>query len=265
MTILDLPNARDLGGIRCAGGTVRPGVLFRSAAPTDPSTTASIEALGIQHVVDLRAALEREHQPTDLPPRVRGHVADMLADASYAGAANLGQLAAEALASHQLADEFASRDFRPVMLGSYRDFALLSSARRSTADVIRLLAEPDTGPVLIHCTAGKDRTGWLIAVILRAIGTDWPQITSDYLASGPAVREMFSAFLGVLPEQETAAHVLAPVLGVFPEYLDASRASVDAEFGSFEEYLETGLGIDAATVDRLKARLVQPRSASALM
>jgi len=249
----------------CSNGVLRHGLLLRSAAPLDGGAQAAVADLDVATVFDLRTALERDQQPTLLPHSATAIVADMLADASYAGAANLGQLAAEALGGHHVADGLANRDLRQVMLDSYRDFAMLPSARRSTAQVIQLLAMPDTGPVLIHCTAGKDRTGWLIAVILRILGVDWESITTDYLASGPAVQEMFSRYRDVLPEPETAMAVLAPVLGVFPEYLQAALAQTDLAYGSFPDYVSQGLGISDATIAELRARLVQSNSASALM
>ena len=264
MTILDLPNGRDLGGLPGAGGTIRPGLLLRSAAPTGAAAGSALAALGVRRVVDLRTDLEREQQPTEVPAGAQRHNADVLADASYAGAANLGRLAAEALGGHQVADGFAGRDLRAVMLDSYRDFTGLGSGRRAAADVIRLLAQDDAGPVLLHCTAGKDRTGWLVALVLHCLGTPWEAVMADYLASGPAVLGMFDGFLRRLPDPAGAADVLAPVLGVDPEYLAAARQEAETEFGSLEAYVRQGLGIEDDVLALLRARLLQPSSASAL-
>lgn len=258
MTLVDLPNGRDLGGIATRYGTVRHGLLFRSAAPTGDPARAALSELGISTVVDLRSALEREQQPTDLPPTAEPRTADVLADASYAGAANLGKLAAEALSGHQVADGFAGRDLRAIMLESYRDFVELGSGKTATSDLLRLLADPDTGPVLFHCTAGKDRTGWLAALLLHALGADWDDIVEDYLLSGPAVQAIFHRVLARLPDQDAAERLLEPVLGVSPDYLAAARAAAERDYGSLDAYLSDGLGIGDETVGALRARLLQP-------
>lgn len=256
---VDLPNGRDLGGIATRHGTVRSGLVFRSAAPTGDAARLALADLGIRTVVDLRSALEREQQPTDLPPTADARAADVLADASYAGAANLGKLAAEALSGRQVAGEFAGRDLRAIMLESYRDFVELGSGMAATRDVLRLLAEPGTGPLLFHCTAGKDRTGWLAAILLHILGAGWEDITNDYLRSGPEVHAMFAGFLARLPDQDGVGHLLEPVIGVSPDYLQAARETAERTHGSLDDYVRDGLGIDDATVAALRARLTGPR------
>lgn len=259
MSIHDLPNGRDLGATMGPNAALRPGLLYRSAAPVGDAARAALAELGIGTVVDLRSALEREQQPTDVPSAAIVHGADVLADASYAGAANLGQLAAQALSGHQVADGFAGRDLHAIMLQSYRDFAELGSGKRAGAEVVRLLADPGSGPVLIHCTAGKDRTGWIVALVLHILGVPWEAITEDYLRSGPEVRAMFSGLLQRLPDGEAAGRLLAPVLGVFPEYLDAARRQAELEHGSLDRYIRDGLGIADEVADALRGRLLPPR------
>jgi protein-tyrosine phosphatase len=259
VSIHDLPNGRDLGGTLGRGGAVRHGLLFRSAAPAGDAARAALAELGVRTVVDLRSAMEREQQPTDVPPTAVVHGADVLADASYAGAANLGQLAAEALSGHEIADGFSGRDLRAIMLQSYRDFAELGSGKRAGAELVHLLADPHSGPVLIHCTAGKDRTGWLVAVVLHILGVPWEAITEDYLRSGPEVRAMFSGLLQRLPDGAAAGVLLAPVLGVFPEYLEAAKRQAELEHGSLDRYIRDGLGIDDDVADGLRGRLLPPR------
>jgi protein-tyrosine phosphatase len=255
---IPLPNGRDLGGVLVEGGAIRSGFLLRSAAPIGEHAERELQRLGVSTVVDLRTDLEREQQPAVLPPSTRLVRADVLADATYAGAANLGKLAAAALGSSTVEEGIAQRDLREVMLESYRDFAVLESGRRATADVVRLLAQPDAGPILVHCTAGKDRTGWIVAVLLRMLGAREAAIDIDYLASGPAVLEMFEPFTSTLPRPEEAREVLAPVLGVATAYLAAAFEAADALSGSFEGYLRDGLGLDDTTIAAARARLTEP-------
>ncbi len=264
MTIHDLPNGRDLGGTRAAGGIVRPGLLLRTAAPSDEEQVRAITDLGVTHVVDLRTRAERAKLPTVLPDAVAVVHADVLADATYAAAANIGQLAAQALQGGTAAERLAEHDLGAIMIDSYRDFVRLASARDATRRALELLAAPDTGPVIVHCTAGKDRTGWVVAVALRILGTSWDDIMADYLRSGPAVRELFAEYLAALPPELRSADALAPVLGVFPEYLNAAVEWTELAYPSFDAYVRDGLGVGDDTVAALRERLVQPSSASAL-
>jgi protein-tyrosine phosphatase len=257
---INLPNGRDLADVRCGehgDQVLRPGILLRSAAPVGPEAAAEAARLGIRWSVDLRTARERERQSVTL--RAVSIHADLLADASYAGAANLGQLAAEALAATDgsLQARLVSQDLRSVMLDSYRSFASLPSARRGTAGVVQRLAR-DPGPFLLHCTAGKDRTGWVVAVILRILGASWDEIMADYLASGPPVLALFAGNFGSLPDPQAAGRVLAPLLGVYEEYLEAARTQAETDFGSFEGFVEHGLRIDEATIAELRRQLLSP-------
>lgn len=260
-----LPNGRDLGGMPLAGGAIlRPNVLLRSAAPASPEATASVGALGITHVVDLRTDAERVEQPNRLPEHVRTVVADVLADAPYDAAANVGRLAARALASSTAPEGLANRDLRAIMLSSYRDFVLLPSGRRASAQVLRLLADDSAGPVLIHCTAGKDRTGWIVALVLQMLGAAEADITADYLASGPAVMEMFRGLTAHVPQAEQALELLAPMLHVERPYLDAALDAATLQYGSLDAYVRDGLAIDDATIAAVRARLSSPRSGQSI-
>lgn len=270
VTTIALPNGRDLGGTALAGPTMlRPGLLLRSAAPASPNSRAEVKALGIRCVVDLRTDAERAAQPNLLPEHVTTVVADVLADAPYDGAANLGKLAAGALGDQPTSDALPDLDLRAIMLQSYRDFALLPSGRSAAGTVLRLLANADSGPVLIHCTAGKDRTGWMIALVLQILGASEADITTDYLASGPPVAALFRQLTDSLAEPQRAREALAPVLGVERAYLDAALQAAEERYGSFTAYVQDGLGVGARTLADLRARLSEPAgqstSASALM
>jgi protein-tyrosine phosphatase len=262
VTIHDLPNGRDLGGTRAAGGSVRPGLLLRTAAPSDDAQARAIAELGVTHIVDLRTKQERAKLPSVLPDGATLVLADVLADATYAAAANLGQLASQALQGDGAADRLAKHDLGAIMIDSYRDFARLASAKDATRRTLELLADPGTGPVIIHCTAGKDRTGWIVAVILRILGASRDDIMADYLLSGPTVRELFAEYLAALPPDLRSRDALAPAIGVFPEYLDAAFEWTELTHPSFEAYVRDGLGVGDDTVAALRRRLLQSSSDS---
>jgi protein-tyrosine phosphatase len=115
-------------------------------------------------------------------------------------------------------------------------------------------------PVLIHCTAGKDRTGVLIALLLTALGVSRDDVIEDYLRStmfaeslqrGGAIVSAFEASFGFTPSEE-AARTLA---GVDGEYLDCAFDALTREWGSVENYLLTA-GVRAARLERFRTTLL---------
>ncbi len=115
--------------------------------------------------------------------------------------------------------------------------------------------------MLVHCSAGKDRTGFVIAMLLHTLGVPEERIRQDYLASrhwpgAESHRASRAARLApVVPLHELPAAVDA-VLDVREAYLDAAMASLRDEFGSVGRYLEAAAGLDSARSARLRDRLL---------
>jgi protein-tyrosine phosphatase len=137
-------------------------------------------------------------------------------------------------------------------------------AQRALHRVVTLLSAGR--PVLTHCFAGKDRTGFVIATVLEAIGVERDAIVADYLRSNesvPLLRERITEMLEQRTDIEltpevikfTEARLSDEVLGVRPEYLDAARRTIDEAFGSLDGYLRDA-GITAADIDRLHSALL---------
>lgn len=254
-------NARDLGGWpvttpQGGGGTVRYGVVLRSAG-LDGLTAdggAALAACGVRAVVDLRTAGEVRARPDALPPGVRHVAADVLADSPQAAAANVAQFFddpgafAAMLAGTGVATAFAE---------TYRDIVRLPSARASYAALFGALAAGE-GPVLFHCTTGKDRTGWGAAALLLLLGVSPEDVEADYLLTNerllPALQPMFDAFAAKGGDPD----LLTPVLGVRVEYLRAALDEMTTRFGDVEGYFTDGLGLGPGVQDALRRRLVEP-------
>ncbi|SCW61221.1 protein-tyrosine phosphatase [Sphingobium faniae] len=247
------PNFRDLGGLPVtSGGRVRPGLLYRSEAIATPPVdeAQALAALGIRFVCDLRSARERDltagHWPgsgaTVLPMDV---IADFraAADPFAAMRADPGEAGATAL-----------------MIATYD--ALPAACAPHLATLFNRLLEGDT-PLLIHCTAGKDRTGFVVAMLLHALGVSDEAIMADYLRSGdcpnPAVtattRQIMEAGLGG-PVEERALDALTCARAA---YLEASHARILHDHGSLAAYLRDAADLDDARRARLAAALVEQR------
>lgn len=245
------PNFRDLGGQPAgAGRRVRHGQLYRSEAipALAPEEAQTLAALGIRLVCDLRSAMERDqaagHWPrsgaTVLPMDV---VADFRAnrDPLAAMRANPGEAGAVAL-----------------MTATYD--ALPAACAPHLVTLFDRLASGDT-PVLVHCTAGKDRTGFVVAMLLHALGVPEDAIMADYLRSGdcpnPAVmaatRGIMETALGGAVEESA----LMALTGVRPAYLEVSHARIRRDHGSVTRYLREVAGLDEEMQARLIATLTE--------
>lgn len=230
-----LPNFRDFGGYATNDGRhVRKGVLFRSQAfgGATEEDLAYLAGLGIRLVCDLRSELERrngkDRWPVGIePPRL------------YLDIRN------DARAGHsELIDTLRSQ---PNAEGVHRGMLLIYRGMPAAfAPVLpRLfdhLLDPSRFPLVIHCHAGKDRTGFICALILAALGVRHDDILADYLLTAQRIDRMrlslevvdtFSTFVGV----PLTADALQGALDVRPEFLDASLRALDTDYGGLDAYL----------------------------
>jgi len=255
VSVSALPNGRDLGGRTTSSGRhVASGLVFRAGAPTAPEHSSALAALGVGTVHDLRTQMERAQMPLAVPAGSEVRLADLLAEEPADARASLGRIARAALSGE--AKHFTRDEVRQMYLQGYRSFVALPGARRETGRVLGSLAEPGSGPVLIHCTAGKDRTGWVAALILLSLGVDQEEVTADYLASGPGVASMFAGLRHQVIADGGDVATFDFVLGVAAEYLDAALTTMAEQFGSLDGFLTRGLGLPADFTDQLGARLL---------
>ena len=246
-------NLRDVGGRATAdGGTVATGVAYRSAVLADLSVTtdAALADLGIRTVVDLRTDAERTERPDQLPAGARLLVLDVLADMPEGAAAQLPVL----LAGGDV-DVLKELDLAGEMLTVYRHLVVGDSARAAYAAFVRTVLDPEQRPVLFHCTAGKDRTGWAATILLLAAGVDEAGAREEFLAVNPAVRATFAPLLQQLAAMGGDPELLRPLLEVRAEYLQAALDALHEKFGTFQGYLTDGLGLSAVEIEALRRTL----------
>lgn len=238
-----LANLRDVGGRTTSDGrTVRRGVAFRSAELRAPAVADDpvVARLGVRTVVDLRTSAERAAAPDVLPAGATGVHADVLAAAPDAPAADLGEILRRPQEAQRVLTEL---DPPAAMRRTYVDLVTSDAGRDGYATLVRRFLDPAAGPVLYHCTAGKDRTGWGTSVLLLALGVDEADVRDEYLAVNPAVRAMYGPFLQRFADVGGDPDLLAPLLEVREAYLDAALGAVAERFGTFGGYLRDGLGL----------------------
>lgn len=252
-------NARDMGGYPTVRGTrVRTGRLYRANALNrlSPDDVLLLGGLKLACLIDFRHPHEIDLiGPDRLPPVPPRLVALPVFDLDHEVFTTVGSV----LAGHAGVEAILPlRDGGAIvaMRELYRWFVTADAPRQAFAEALRIIATDDHLPLLFHCTAGKDRTGWLAAVILSLLGVDRSLIVSDYLhtneLNAAANREVLSRVAQRVPEPE----LLLPLLEARLEYLDTAFAEVDRVFGGIDGYVREGLGLDEATVAALRANLL---------
>jgi len=246
-------NFRDFGGYAAGDGRrVRKGRLFRSAHHAQ-ATLADLElihALGIKTWVDLRRRTERGRMPNLRKEAFIGEVldndlGDLPVDTFHTLLIESDQ-SVDAMKTY-LRDYYRKVAFEPRHLDLYRRYFL------SLADT--------GGPVLIHCAAGKDRTGLLAALTLRLLGVDEADIVSDYLLTNDPVRMQrrapgFAAWVEDLTGRRPSEEAIFASMGVEAEYLQIAINAIEARYETVDYYMNAALGVDDALKARIQANLL---------
>lgn len=245
--LASVDNFRDIAGpadgYQGFGGVhLNRGVIYRSnALVANDSDLATLGNLGITKVYDLRTAAEIEGKEDRLPAGVTRTWLPTLAGDMLS---QVGQLKTPA-------------DSVAFMQEMNRLFVSDAEVRKSFTALFEGLASTP-GAQVIHCTAGKDRTGWATAVLQSLVGVSPETIMSDYLLTNQysaASIDRQLAGVGAARGPEAVA-LYSPLLHVDASYLQAGLTQLQADYGSVHNYLVTGLGLSPATIAALVAKLV---------
>jgi protein-tyrosine phosphatase len=245
-------NFRDYGGYTGAEGQrLKTGKLYRSAGHSQ-ATEADLEAiaaLDIAVIVDLRRPDERRRDPARRPSGFAGEVIDN------------DQETTDDWRAHIASGDLSEAGFRRYMVDYYRKAAFEPRHVDLFSRYFRSLAQID-GAILIHCTAGKDRTGILAALTHHLAGVRRDDIVHDYLLTNdpdrlarrlPTVVKIIEELAGQTPNEDA----VRVAMGVEALYLDTAFAAIEERYGGVDAYLAKGLGVDASLRSRLEARLFE--------
>ena len=242
--LTSVDNFRDVAGspgLRTTdGGRLRQGVLYRSSElQPSPADLLTLTGLRLRAIHDLRVPDEVAAHPDAVPP-----------GAVWEGFPVPGVPVDEVL---ELPDEAAAV---AMMERMYRGFVDDPAARRSLGAMFSRIAATE-GPQLVHCTSGRDRTGWAVALLLHLAGVPDEQILEDYLIADEGARATRAWYFTLVESGRGPAMVpvFERVLTADEGYLATSYLAVSRSYGSLATYLSAGLGLSEQTVDRLRALL----------
>lgn len=245
-------NFRDYGGyVTTDGGRVKRGVLWRSGQHVDATEDdlGRIAELDLKHVIDFRGRSERTSYPCrrheDFGAQVLFYDGETAALAPHVEAAE-GVLDVES--AHAKMEALYSRLPRrePVLHVMRLYFDALSKGE---------------GASLVHCLAGKDRTGMAVALLHHTLGVHWDDAMEDFLLTNTAGNIEARVAAGAVAVRDKWGNIsddtIRVLMGVDERYLAAMRKAVEAEYGSLDAFLKDVLGVDEERREALRLHLVE--------
>jgi protein tyrosine/serine phosphatase len=238
-------NARDLGGLPTVDGRrTRPGVLLRADNLQDlsPADVAELDRRGLGTVLDLRTAAEVEILgPGPLRDTPVKHVHLDLIPHGFDG--------------HTVLERTIPDENAPEHAVDHLYFDYVRDASDQVATALRTIADPGSGAVLVHCAAGKDRTGVLVALALSLVGVTRDAVVADYARTDERIEQIVGRLLST---PLYAEHAGGRTLDSFRPHawnIERFLDRVDAEYGGVHG-LAMSIGVDEETVARLSRRLL---------
>ena len=232
ITLQGTTNFRDLGGYAGADGRpLRWRTLFRSdhLADLTAEDLHALQTLGVTRSVDFRGAEERVAHGYDWP-QIAQHALSIEPTVVQRAFAMIHQ-------GHQL----TAQDTVGLMQDTYRGFVVDNADRFAT--LFRMLLDSPQ-PLVFHCTAGKDRTGWAAALILLALGVSRDVVRDDYLLTNQLYRR--PAALAAKAAQSVPQEILDVLWRVQMPFLDSAFALAEERYGNMDRYLAEALGVGHA-------------------
>lgn len=259
-----VPNLRDLGGMKGAGGKrIREGMLIRSEQLYNASEQdkALLAGLPLRKIIDFRNSKEAAEKPD---PAVSG--------SEYLNLSIIDEstlVSWETDKSEQSRQEMAAAKSDPQagiqgMCEMYRNFVRMPFSREQYARFLREILNAGDGAVLWHCTLGKDRCGWGTVLVQAVLGVSREDILKDYLYTNECLKDEIAGMMALLEKltaQTSLKNAGMVLMEAREEYLLAGLDEAEKLYGSMEAFLEQGLGVDASMREQFRSRYLTAENA----
>lgn len=241
-------NTRELGGYKTADGlSVKWGMLFRSDKLSDISKTdqAYLQNLGIKKIIDFRSKEEKAEDP-DIIPKGISYI-EMPINVDGAMRSKI-----EAVLKGE-----TNKEVKSFLIDANKEF--VSDYVEVYENFLRGLID-DEGPILFHCTAGKDRAGFAAAITLIALGVSKEDVIKDYMKTNQFTKKRIEEIIKqieLMTLYQTDAEILRPLLGVEREYIETAFHTAEEEYGSLENFIKNGLNISDEDIKKLRNKFLE--------
>ncbi|UJM29460.1 tyrosine-protein phosphatase [Bacillus aerophilus] len=248
-----LANFREVGGLQTTDQMViKQGMIYRSAdlSRLTKQDILTFSTLGIQTICDLRTSSERKSHPPKIMEHDKIVHIPMQPDSMMPSKWTMFRM---------LIAEGKSLSFTPIMKDVYQ--SMLYERKKEIQQLFTLLSDEKNYPLMLHCTSGKDRTGFLSALIQLATGVPVHTVLSEYMRSNEGVKMLVKRqerFVRMMSLYRVSKEQIQPLLGVQQDYLEDVLNEMMDTYGNAERYLVEACAVPQAQLLKVKNILLTP-------
>ncbi|MGF0005500.1 tyrosine-protein phosphatase [Bacillus altitudinis] len=248
-----LANFREVGGLQTTDQMViKQGMIYRSAdlSRLTKQDILTFSTLGIQTICDLRTSSERKSHPPKIMEHDKIVHIPMQPDSMMPSKWTMFRM---------LIAEGKSLSFTPIMKEVYQ--SMLYERKKEIQQLFTLLSDEKNYPLMLHCTSGKDRTGFLSALIQLAAGVPVHTVLSEYMRSNEGVKMLVKRqerFVRMMSLYRVSKEQIQPLLGVQQDYLEDVLNEMMDTYGNAERYLVEACDVPQAQLLKVKNILLTP-------
>lgn len=242
---IGVENFRDIGGYNANGRKVKQSMVYRSAKLDGVTEDGQelLENIGINTIIDLRGDEEVANNPTLYE---RDDLVKLRIPVSS------GDI--KPFVPYFLSGKLKESDAQALMCSAYRSF--VTGHSKQYAEFLDTLLDESNYPLLVHCTAGKDRTGYASALLLLLLGVQWDDVLNNYLLTNDYLKDYISR-IDVSSVPEAAKKAFAVLMMADEKYLGTAFSVIGKNYEEVCSYAATVLNFDKEKQEKLKSILLE--------